>query len=120
MAAVPAQPPARRSPTWAWTNVPSWLVSVVFHATLLVTLALVVQRQPRGLGGGSLNAEGLAVFDASGTGGGGDGSSEMLNDEPSGGGGGKTVKLMPVPDAGGGDRSSGHGGGTDGLFDEAP
>lgn len=119
MAVVPAQPPARRGLNWGWSSVPSWLISLLFHATLLVALALVVQRQPRGFGGGSADAEGLAIFDASGAGGGGDGSSEMFDDEPAGGGG-KTVKLMPVPSAGRGDHSSGQGGDAGGLFDEAP
>jgi len=102
----------RRAPAWLRFSAPSWLVSLVVHATLLVVLTLTIQVQPRGMPGG-IGREGLSMFNSEGY---GDGSGDYFDDEPSGGGTGATttsttVNLSPAA-AGAGDAA--------GLFDDRP
>ena len=82
MAASPplARSRVRRPPLWLRLSMPSWLVSLIFHATLLIVLALTVQVRPRGLPGG-FGREGLSLFESGGN---GDGSGEYFDDEPAG------------------------------------
>ena len=83
---------ARRPPAWLRLRVPAWLVSLLFHAALLIALAVTVQVQPRGLPGGA-GREGLSLFDAGGI---GDGTGDMFDDESAGGGPNATVTLSPA------------------------
>jgi len=48
-AAQTAQPPRRHPPLWLRVNVPSWLVSLVVHLGLVLTLVFTVETAPRGL-----------------------------------------------------------------------
>jgi len=120
MAASPtsAPRPARQAPSWLRFSVPSWLVSLVVHATLLVALTLTVQTAPRGLPGGLGSGEAFSIFD--GPGGGGDGSGEFFDEESPGGGGTSTLHMPPAGEADGGLRGEGSGNATTGLFDDRP
>jgi hypothetical protein len=100
---------ARRRPQWLRLKVPAWVISLLFHAAMLVALAITVQVQPRGLPGG-FGRQGLSIFDA----GGGDGSGELFDDESSGGSPTANVKLSPADAAGSGAKGAGE------LFDERP
>jgi von Willebrand factor type A domain len=116
MAASPplARSRVRRPPLWLRLSMPSWLVSLLLHATLLVVLALTVQIRPRGLPGG-FGREGLSLFESGGE---GDGSGEYFDDEPSGGGPGAMVNISSATEASGGTGTDQGAGGA--LFDDAP
>lgn len=108
MAAPPvtSRPPVR-PPLRLRLTLPSWLVSLVVHAALLILLMLTVRFEPRGQGGGT-DRDGLSIFDGSGF---GDGSGDYFDDEPSGGGSGRgaTLTITPAENTAAGK-----------LFDDAP
>ena len=70
MAASPNLAPRldRRRAPWMRFSIPSWLVSLVVHATLLVALMLTVTTTPRGFPGGLGRGEAFSMFDGTGAG----------------------------------------------------
>lgn len=94
-------------------NLPSWLVSLVLHTSLMIGLLLIAHNSPRGLPGLGASFEGVSMGDAGGDGEGGhDG---FFDDEPPLGSG-ETLDFQHGP-AGDG---AGESGGAAALFDDRP
>jgi hypothetical protein len=123
MAASPNVAPRldRRRALWMRFSIPSWLVSLVVHATLLVALMLTVTSTPRGIPGGRGSGDAFSMFDGTGAGRGDGTGGEYFDDEPSGGGSKNTLHMAPAEEAlaaAGG--ASGRGTASDELFDDQP
>ncbi len=123
MAASPPLAPRleRRTAPWMRFSIPSWLVSLVVHATLLIVLMLTVQTRPRGVPGGLGRGEAFSMFDGTGAGRGDGSGGEYFDDDPSGGGSGTaTLHIAPAEEALNAARGKGAGGAGEALFDDRP
>lgn len=91
-------------------SLPSWLVSLVLHTSLMIGLLLLAHNTPRGLPGVGASFEGVSMGDA-GDGGGEGGRGGFFDDEPPLGSG-ETIDFKHGP--------TGESGGAAALFDEKP
>ena len=82
-------------------SIPSWLVSLVVHATLLVALMLTVHDHARAVFREGWDAgEAFSMFDGTGAGRGDGSGGEYFDDDPSGGGSGTaTLHMAPAEEA---------------------